>query len=77
MAVNASQKNPSKIEGEWNPKVKENLENRLKKAGINIEEPLVWERRGPKKSLEARRPPKAVGEAKEYSVFAGIQRQRQ
>lgn len=54
LGVNASQKKPSLINGKWNPEVKKDLESRLTKSKININEPFIWEKRGSKKTLEKR-----------------------
>ena len=42
LGVGATNKNPSFVDGNWNPKVKKDLELRLKGSGINIEEPFSW-----------------------------------
>lgn len=60
LEIRASKDNPSKIDGQWNPKVKNNLENRLLKAGIDLSNTLLWTMRGPKRKLE---------KAKEILVF--------
>jgi len=52
LEVRATSKTPSVIDGEWNPVVKENLEARLRGAGINLEEKILWTLRGPKRKLE-------------------------
>jgi len=56
LPVRASAKAPSRIKGEWNPKVKNDLEDRLTKAGVNIGETILWTARGPKRRIEKRRP---------------------
>lgn len=56
LAVNASREKPSIINGKWNDVVKKDLEERLIKSNIDINEPILWDRRGSKKSLEKRRP---------------------
>ena len=55
LAVNASFKAPSRINKQWNPVVKKDLEERLTKAGINIGETILWTVRGPKRKIEKRR----------------------
>lgn len=55
LEVRASMKNPSRIGGQWNPPVKENLEERLRNAKINLDEPVLWTVRGPMRKLERRR----------------------
>ena len=52
LEVRASNKNPSTLNGEWNPKVKRNLETRLKKRGININEPFSWSLRSTPTKIE-------------------------
>lgn len=56
LEIRASMKNPSRINGKWNEKVKQDLEIRLLKSKINITEPLVWMTRGPKRKLDNSRP---------------------
>jgi hypothetical protein len=53
--LQASSTNPSRINGEWNPAVKKDLEGRLTKAGINLGEPILWTARGPQRRIEKRR----------------------
>lgn len=52
LEIRASNRNPSKINGRWNPKVKNDLEIRLRKANIDINKPVTWLFRGPRKKLE-------------------------
>jgi len=52
LEIRASKENPSLINGEWNPKVKEDLETRLKKYGINITEPISWNLRSTPTKIE-------------------------
>jgi hypothetical protein len=54
--VKASEDEPSSRNGRWNPVVKQDLENRLKQAGIDLSDPVVWSVRGGKSLLEAKRP---------------------
>jgi hypothetical protein len=54
--VRASADNPSSINGKWNPVVKRNLEDRLRRAGIDLSNPVIWSVRGGKSRLEAERP---------------------
>ena len=42
LEIRASAKKQSFIGGKWNPKVKKDLEIRLKKQGININKPFYW-----------------------------------
>lgn len=63
LEIRASPQKPSFINGKWNPIVKKDLEHRLIKAGIDINDPISWNIRGGKKSLEKRRPPKTINKA--------------
>lgn len=63
LEIRASGKNPSSIEGEWNPIVKEDLENRLKKAGINLSETFLWIIRDTPTKIERAKPPKVQAKA--------------
>jgi hypothetical protein len=56
LQVGASRKNPSRINGRWNPVVKQNLEERLSKSGVDLGETLLWTARGPARRIEIRRP---------------------
>lgn len=56
LEVRASHQKPSQINGEWNPDVKQDLEKRLVKAGVDLTETLLWTVRGPKRKIEMRRP---------------------
>ncbi len=40
--IRASQKNPSKIDGEWNPIIKKDLEKRIKNSKIDINKKAHW-----------------------------------
>ena len=60
LEIRASKKNPSKIRGKWNPVVKNDLEKRLRKANIDINEPITWMLRGPRKKLELLKPLKFI-----------------
>ena len=55
LEVRASPSKPSRINGEWNQIVKEDLENRLASAGVDLNEPLLWTVRGPKRLIEKTR----------------------
>jgi hypothetical protein len=55
LELRASRDRPSRINGEWNPVVRSDLEARLQEAGINTDEPLLWTVRGTKRKLERRR----------------------
>jgi hypothetical protein len=41
LEVRASAKKPSRINGQWNPSVKQDLEDRLQKAKVNLDEPIL------------------------------------
>ena len=58
--VRASQKNPSKINGAWNPDVKSELEERLRKGHIDLSDRCQWNLRGPRTRIERGRPPEIV-----------------
>ena len=55
LTLRASAKRESKINGEWNPLVKDDLEARLTKSGVNLQEPILWTVRGPIRSIERQR----------------------
>lgn len=61
--VRASDKSPSRPGGKWNPEVREDLEKRLRKARVDLAEPVVWALRGSKTRLETGRPTKRLGKA--------------
>lgn len=50
--VRASQKKPSRIEGKWNPPIKKSLEKRLTASRVDLNEPILWIIRGPKRKIE-------------------------
>jgi hypothetical protein len=50
--------------GVWIKEKKEDLERRLKKAGINLTVPLLWTLRGGRTRLEAKRPPTMMRKCK-------------
>lgn len=56
LEIRASAKKPSRINGEWNPPVKQDLEERLIKAGVDLKENFLWTARGPKRKIETKRP---------------------
>ena len=73
--VRASDKTPSKINGKWNPVVRQDLENRLRQGGIDISDDEVWIRRGTPTIVEREGPPLsgakpswAVGEVRDRRV---------
>jgi hypothetical protein len=53
--IQASRNNPSTIKGEWNQTVKEDLEQRLTKGGIDIRDDEIWMVRGPRTRIESAR----------------------
>ncbi len=59
----ASEKSPSYIDGKWNPIVKNELEGRLVKAGINLEETFPWILRDTPTKLERVRKPRIKSKA--------------
>jgi hypothetical protein len=55
--MRASSKKPSRLpNGQWNPAVQQDLEERLVRAGIDIREPMLWTVRGSRRRLDAERP---------------------
>lgn len=52
LEIRASDQNPSFINGEWNPEVKGELEMRLKKSGININDESYWNLRSTPTKIE-------------------------
>ncbi len=56
MELRASSSRPSRVKGEWNPIVLQDLERRLNKGGVNLKETLLWTVRGTKRKIEKRRP---------------------
>jgi len=56
LQLRASSKTPSRINGQWNPIVKQDLEDRLLKAGVDLGETILWTVRGLKRKIEKRRP---------------------
>lgn len=63
LEIRASARNPSRINGNWNPKVKENLEARLINGKIDLSETLLWIERGPKRKTERKRPLNSLSRA--------------
>lgn len=63
LELRASQKNPSTIGGKWNPKVKHELETRLKKAGIDLSETILWTLRDTPTQIERTKPPRIQSRA--------------
>lgn len=55
LEIRASSKNPSFIKKKWNPIVRNELEERLLSAGIDLDESLLWTIRGPIRKLEKKK----------------------
>ncbi|MDZ7741661.1 MAG: hypothetical protein U5Q03_07905 [Bacteroidota bacterium] len=60
LQIKAGANNPSKINGVWNSKVKEDLGSRLLNSGININEQFLWSVRGTLRKIDKVRPPISV-----------------
>jgi hypothetical protein len=70
LEIRARKDLPSRIGGEWNPPVRDDLLNRLRKAGVLTERPFHWMVRGPKTAVEAKRAtPGGSREPWTYSVM--------
>jgi hypothetical protein len=63
LEIRASQKNPSRINDAWNPVVKNELEQRLRQAGVNLAEEFYWNLRGKRARIEIRRQPEMTKRA--------------
>jgi hypothetical protein len=62
--IRASENNPSKLpDGSWNPKVKLDLEERLRKGHVNLRESFHWNLRGPRTRIEKKKSPILVARA--------------
>jgi hypothetical protein len=62
--IRASSQKPSKLpDGRWNPVVKTELEDRLRRGHVNIGEKFHWNLRGPRTRIERKRPPSIVQKA--------------
>jgi hypothetical protein len=55
LELRASNKRPSRINGEWNPEVRADLERRLRRAGVDLDDDVLWMVRARRK-LETARP---------------------
>ncbi len=55
LEIRASTDNPSMIKGEWNPRVLNDIEQRLKRAGVNPKEKFPWDLRGKPTRIEESR----------------------
>ena len=61
LEIRSSEKNPSKLkDGTWNPVVRTDVENRLRRAGINLNEHCSWNLRGERTRIETKKPPVIV-----------------
>lgn len=56
LEVRASQENPSIKDGKRNPVVQGDLIKRLKDAKIDLNKPILWQLRGPRKLIELKKP---------------------
>lgn len=56
LEVRASNVKPSSQNGQWNPLVRIDLEERLRQARISLSETFNWNVRGPQTQLEAKQP---------------------
>lgn len=63
LEVRASGKKHSFIKGSWNPPVREDLEHRLMRAGIDLSESVAWCLRGPRTRVESARGIRALRRA--------------
>ena len=74
MEIRASQSRPSTINGKWNPVVKGELEQRLRQAGVNLDEPFLWSVRGSATRLERSRPARKISKVpwSRYDVRDGM-----
>jgi hypothetical protein len=64
LPTRASNQNPSRINGAWNPKVRSELEKRLTAAGVDLSEPFYWNLRGKRTRIEIKRAPEIIGPAR-------------
>jgi hypothetical protein len=65
LELRASRENPSKLkDGSWNPVVRAELQRRLLKAKIDINDPFIWTLRGPKTRIERSRQIPSIGKTK-------------
>jgi hypothetical protein len=63
LELRASSKNPSKIGGKWNPQVRNELEIRLRKAGVDLSETVLWTMRDTPTRVERVRSPRTQSKA--------------
>jgi hypothetical protein len=69
LEIRASSKTPSRIEGKWNPIIKDDLEKRLIDSKINIKEKLTWHLRSTPTKIERIQKP-LVGNKADWSSFS-------
>jgi hypothetical protein len=62
--IRASKKNPSIIDGKWNPKVKDEWERRATKIGIDVNNPISWTFRGTPTKIERKKRPRIISKSK-------------
>lgn len=63
LEIRASNENPSRIKGKWNPKVHDNLKERLTKAGINLRDLVLWNRRRSNSRIDRAKSPPIIKKA--------------
>lgn len=63
LELRASASTPSRINGQWNPVVKQELEARLRKSHVDLGETILWTVRGPRRKIEKKRPVPAMARA--------------
>ncbi len=64
LQIKSNRERPSKLEsGEWNPEVKCDLEERLTKARVGLDETFLWTVRGPTRTIDAARSPRSHSKA--------------
>jgi len=68
LEIRASTKKPSMINGKWNPEIKQELEERLIAAGIDLSEKLIWNLRDTPTRIERERKPTSLRKT-EWSTY--------
>lgn len=63
LEVRASNQRPSMINGQWNPVVRADLEERLRRQNVDLTNTAIWCVRGARSRIEADRPPRRVRRA--------------
>jgi hypothetical protein len=63
LELRASSRNPSRINGQWNPIVKQELEARLLGSHVDLTETILWTIRGPRRKTERKRAIPAIAKA--------------